>query len=339
MAVLASSNLTLMDWAQRIDPDGEIADIVEMLSQKNEILADMPWKMGNLPLGHKTTARTGLPTITARQLNSGVTPTKSTTTQFDDTCAILEAWSNVDKRVADMNGDVAKFRLSEADSFLEAMDQTMAFYLFYADPTVSPALFRGLTPRYNAISGAVNAANILSGGGSSSVNTSIWLVGWSDNTICGIFPKGSRAGLEHYDYGEVTIQAGLGVSGAVLRAYQDRFVWECGLAVRDWRFAVRICNIDTTNLVNQSSAANLITLMSRALYRIPSLTACRPVWYMNRTVRSMLDVQGLLPATASNISPFWAGRQQEALEQWRDGFRNVPIRITDALLNTEAQVV
>jgi hypothetical protein len=37
--------------------------IVEMLSQVNEILDDMLWVEGNLPTGHKTTVRTGLPSL------------------------------------------------------------------------------------------------------------------------------------------------------------------------------------------------------------------------------------------------------------------------------------
>jgi hypothetical protein len=334
--LLASNNLTLMDWAERIDPDGKTSTIVELLSQKNEILKDMVWVEGNLPTGHRTTVRTGLPTVTARLLNQGVTPTKSTSTQFDESCCILEAWSNVDKALADLNGNTSSFRLSEAEGFIEAMNQTMAYYLFYADTAVNPERFRGLTPRFNAISGAVNAQNIISGAGSGSVNTSVWLVGWSETTVHGIFPKASKAGLQHRDHGEQTTQVATGVAGGLLRVYQDQWIWNCGLAVRDWRYIVRICNIDTTNLVAESSAANLLKLMSRALYRLPSLSGVRPVFYMNRTTRSMLDVQGLNSGNA-----YYGQTQmsaQQALEQFSGGYRGVPIRVTDAILNTEATV-
>jgi len=62
MAVLSTTNLTLLDLAKRTDPDGQISSIVELLSQENEILRDMTFINGNLETGHKSTARTGIPT-------------------------------------------------------------------------------------------------------------------------------------------------------------------------------------------------------------------------------------------------------------------------------------
>ena len=52
---------TLVDWARSTDPDGAVATVAEMLAQCNEILKDMIWQEGNLPLGHKTSCRVGLP--------------------------------------------------------------------------------------------------------------------------------------------------------------------------------------------------------------------------------------------------------------------------------------
>ena len=43
----------LVDWARMTDPDGTIADIAHLLAQANDILKDMIWQEGNLPLGHK----------------------------------------------------------------------------------------------------------------------------------------------------------------------------------------------------------------------------------------------------------------------------------------------
>jgi hypothetical protein len=60
MAVLQANALTLADHAKRVDPDGKIPKIVEMLSQTNEILDDMAFVEGNLPTGHQCTIRTGL---------------------------------------------------------------------------------------------------------------------------------------------------------------------------------------------------------------------------------------------------------------------------------------
>ena len=57
MSTLATTHPTLLDVATRSDTDGKIAQIAEILNQTNEILEDAVWVEGNLPTGHKTTAR------------------------------------------------------------------------------------------------------------------------------------------------------------------------------------------------------------------------------------------------------------------------------------------
>lgn len=332
MATLASNALTLADWAKRSDPDGKTPMIVELLSQTNEILDDMLFVEGNLPTGHRLTMRTGLPTVAWKLLNQGVTPSKSTTAQVDEACGIMEAWSEVDKDIAELNGNTSSFRLSEAQAFIEAMNQEMASTLFYGNQSTAPEEFTGLSARYSSLS-AANADNIIVGGGSGADNTSIWLVCWGDKSCHGIFPKGSTAGLEHYDHGEVTIQDSTGVGTSRLRVYQDQWRWKVGVALRDWRYVVRIPNIDISDLVaNGGSQADLINLMIKATHRIPSLNTGRCAFYVNRTVMQMLDIQRRDDVAA-------AGMQYKEVDGKNEPtFRGIPIRKCDAILESEALV-
>lgn len=332
MGVLQSNCITLADWAKRIDPDGKVAAIVELLNQRNEILTDMLWKQGNLPTGHRVTVRTGLPTVAWRLLNQGVAPSKGTTAQIDEACAMMEAWSEVDKKIADLEDNVASFRLSEAVGFIEAMNQEMASTMFYGNSSVSPEEFTGLSARYSLRS-AANGQNIVSGSGSGSVNSSIWLIVWGENSVFGIFPKGSKAGLTHNDHGEVTVETTAGIAGSRMRAYQDQWTWDCGIALKDWRYAVRICNIDITNLVAKSSAADLIELMIKAVHRIPNLNEGKAVFYMNRTCFQMLDIFRRDDVVSGGGLTF-----QNVDGKIEYSFRGIPIRICDALQETEAMV-
>lgn len=334
MSTLAANVLTLADFAKRLDPSGKTSTIVELLSQNNGMLRDMLWMEGNLPTGHRTTVRTGLPNIYWRLLNQGVQPSKSTTAQVDEACGMLEAWSEVDCKLANLAGDVNQFRLSESVAFVEAMTQEFIQTFFYGNSSTAPEEFMGLSPRYSTISGATNAKNIIDGGGTQSDNSSIWLCAWGANSITGIFPKGSMAGLQHKDLGEVTVETTAGIAGSRMRAYQDQFQWDCGIALKDWRFVVRIPNIDISNLIAKSSAADLFDLMIKATHRLPSLTAGKPVFYMNRTVFQMLDIQ--------RRDDVISGGQLTYSES--DGlliprFRGIPIVVTDQLLETEARVV
>jgi len=331
MATLGTGALTLLDWAKRLDPDGMVPQIVELLSQTNEMLADMLWKEGNLPTGHRTTVRTALPTVYWRLLNQGVAPSKSTTAQIDEMTGMLEAWSEVDVDLCLLNGNTNAFRLSEAKAFLEAMNQEMASTIIYGNQGTTPEEFTGLAPRYGAISGATNADNVISAGGSSSDNTSIWLVAWGDETVCGIFPKGSKAGLVHDDYGEQTVEVTAGVAGNRMRAMQERFQWKGGIAVKDYRYAVRICNIDVSDLAG-ATPADLLTYMEQADEIIPNELG-RRAYYCNRRVARWLRNQVRASVETGGGITFenFAGKRTLT-------FGGVPIRKVDAILNTEATI-
>ncbi|BAQ93829.1 putative phage protein [uncultured Mediterranean phage uvMED] len=338
MATLSNSNLTLADWAKRSDPDGRVPIVAELLSQSNEILDDCVFKEGNLPTGERVVIRTGLPGVYWRALNQGIPSTKSTTAQIDEACGILEARSEVDKDLAMLNGNTAQFRLSEDTAFLEAMNQTQAETMFYGNPGTDPKKFLGLAPRYGDLS-ADNAVNILNAGGSGSDNASVYLVVWGDNTVYCPFPKGSKAGLTHEDLGEQTVYNS---DGTRLQAFATRYQWKNGLVVKDWRYVVRICNIDISDLLGSTgtqastTSTALIKLMARALYRIPNMAMGRAAFYMNRTVHSGLSIAAL--DKSQSVLAIQEGLSQFGTAQSYLSFLGVPLRRVDALINTEAAV-
>lgn len=331
-ATLSTAALTLMDWAKRLDPTGKIARIVEMLEQTNEILNDMLWLEGNLPTGHRTTVRTGLPAVAWRLLNGGVTPSKSQTAQLDEQCGMLEAYGEVDKDLAELNGNTSEFRLSEAVAFVEAMNQEMAGTLFYGNAGTAPEEFTGLAPRYSSLS-ANNGQNIISMAGAGADNSSIWLVVWGANTVHGIFPKGSQAGIRHTDKGLQTVVVGTGIGGAKMEAYLDHWQWKAGIALRDWRYAVRICNIDISLLVADTAGTSIkiMEAMLKAIHRIPSQQMGKPVFYMNRTILEMLDIHAM-----NRVNVYLNVGEEEGRRKVT--FRGIPLRGNDQLLETEAVV-
>lgn len=346
MATLPSraGAVTLLDFAKSLDPDGKTATVVELLTQTNAMLSDMPWIEGNLPTGHRTTVRTGLPTVVWRQLYGGVPASKSTRAQVDDACGMLEARSEVDVDLLALNGNDAAFRLSEANGFLEAMNQTMISAMLYNDTAVNPERPFGLAPRYSSLS-ASNGRNILDAGGSSTDNTSVWLVCWGADTVHGIFPKGSKAGVEHKDLGEIDAFDG---ANNRYRAMADMWKWKCGLSLRDWRYAVRIANVDISDLVGVTGTqaltarTNIIYQMMLAMNQIPFMGKGTPVFYANRKVKAYLQMMAL--DKSSNVM----GIQQAAGQFGKPGvasvdgdltFFGVPVRTVDGLLETEARVV
>ena len=329
MATLSANNPTLIDVASRLDPNLNVDKIVELLAATNPILNDMTFMEGNLPTGHKTTVRTGLPGVTWRKLYGGVQPSKSTTAQVTDSCGMLEAYAEVDKALADLNGNAAAFRLSEDKAFVEAMSQEMASTLFYGNESTEPEAFTGFAPRFNSLS-AQNGDNIVNANGASTDNTSIWLIVWGPNTCHGIYPKGSTGGVQMRDLGEVTVENVDGASGRA-QMYRSHYRWDCGLTVRDWRYIVRIANIDVSDLNTVANTKNLINWMIQAAERIPSFGAGRAAFYCNRNIREKLRL-GILEKVSSNLT-FESVAGKRVLM-----FDEIPVVRTDALLNTESVV-
>jgi len=333
MATLSVRNPTLLDLAKASDPDGKIATIVEILNETNEILEDMTWIEGNLPTGHRTTIRSGLPAPTWRKLYGGVQPNKATNVQVTDNTGMLEAYAEIDKALADLNGNTAAFRLSEDRAHIEGMNQEMADTIFFGNEDTEPEAFTGLAPRFNSLS-AENGDNIIDAGGTGSDNGSIWLVVWGPNTVHGIIPKGSTAGLQHTDKGQVTLEdASDGSNSGRMEAYRSHYRWDAGLTVRDWRYLVRICNIDRSNrTADASSGPDLPDLMFQALDLVPNLSMGRAVFYMDRRMRGFLRRQvpnatGLSTLTMENVG----GKMLNA-------FQGVPVRRVDALSADEARI-
>ena len=333
MATIGNTNLTLMDHARRLDPNGKIARITEMMNQVNEVLEDLVFVEGNTTTGHKTTLRTGLPTVAWRQINKGVQPSKSQTKQQLFSAGIIEGLGRVDEELVNIANDKAAFRLSENAPFIEAISQTMATTLFYGNVETNPERFTGLSPYYSS-STADSGENVILGGGTTTL-TSLWLVVWGEQTIHAFFPKGSKAGIEHSDKGLLKVSDSETPAGEYF-AYMDQYKTRLGLAVRDWRYAVRICNIDKTALSSagdtSDTSANLIKFMIQALNKIPSLRLGRAAWYCNKEVKTAFDIKAY---NKSNVN-----LTIQSLENGQPltRFMGIPIRRCDAILNTETVV-
>jgi len=335
MATIGATVATLSDLAQRLDPNGKIDGIVEVLNESNPIIEDVRFMEGNLPTGHRHTIRTGLPTAYWRLLNQGVPNSKSRSKQVTDSTGMLEVYAEADKKLADLNGNTAAWRLSEDRAFIESMGQEVADKMFYGDDT-NPEQFIGLTARYDGTPQSTDKTqstyNILDAGGSGSDNTSMWLVTWGEDTTFGLYPKGSKAGLQVEDLGEVTLQD---ADGNQYQGYRSHYSWDVGLVVKDWRYNVRIANIDVSDLATfgagTDNSAALIRLMIQAINRKPMVSKPGSIFYCTRTVATWLDIMAMEKNNVNLTIGDFGGRPVTM-------FRGVPIRICDELLETEAQV-
>ena len=344
MAVLGSGVDTLVDVLKQLAPDGSQLDTAEVLTEHTEILQDMTWMEGNLVTGHRDSVRTMLPEPSFRAINEGVPVTKGATTPIEETTALLEDFSQCDRELAILSGNVERYRLKQAKPHMIGFAHKMARQVFYGNVASDPKSFNGLAPRYNSGDPSVSstAANVLDAGGSGSALRSIWLVGWSEDTITGLFPKGTKGGLGHEDAtsaadgtspdGFAKGQALQDANGNLYMGYRDHWLWRCGMMVKDWRYAVRIANIDPTELtIDGATGPNLQNLMIQATELIEGTEGVRCAFYMPRLLRSYLRQQ-LVEKKNAFLSLSEQGGNSTL------SFDEIPIRRTDALNVNEAEV-
>jgi hypothetical protein len=188
----------------------------------------------------------------------------------------------------------------------------MASTVIYGSTAVNPERFTGLAPRYNTVDnhGPLRRERDRHGRDRHRQHLDLDRDLGRENHR-GIFPKGSTMGLQHTDMGLQRVQDvnQTFATGAYFWAWVDHFKWELGLQVRDWRYNVRLCNIDVSDL-QTVNAANIINGIVRGLNRLPTAgvgvsavqssdapsiqgAMGKSVIYVNRTVRTYLELQVL----------------------------------------------
>lgn len=325
---LSVENPTLLDMIKRTDPNGAIAKVVEALAKRTPLIEDMAVVEGNLPTGHRFTTRTGLPSIGWRRFNEGVAAGKSKADQIDESCGMLEGRSVVDCELAELNGNGPAFRASEDMAFLQSFHQEIETGVFYHSTKTAPEKFMGLAPRLDSLSGPYNK-QIVSSQISSSGNdqTSMYFVAWHPETVFAIYPKGSVGGLKAHDMGTQMVED---AAGNRYRAFETVWNWKFGLCVKDARYLVRLANIDTSAIVGTGKL--LIEDMIKAYHRLQDTNTGRLAIYCNRTIATYLHLQAQDSVKNSTLSIDNIGGKPITT------FLGIPIRTTDALLDTEAVV-
>jgi hypothetical protein len=331
MASLNLTDPTMLDIVRRQDPDGTIANIVEVLSKKNPILEHAVVKEGNLQTGHRFTTRNTEPALGWRRFNDGIVPSKSTTTQYDESCGMLEGFSYVDAGLAKLNGNEAAFRYSEDRAFMSALNKEAVRALIYASVSDNPEEIHGLSPRYAALAtpNVVNGATYTGTTAAGNEQSSIWFVCWGEDTTYLIYPKGMLAGIQMEDLNKQIVDAG---SSKKYTAWVTHWMWNLGLCVQDRRQIARVCNLDTTDINTVAEMALIVDAMIAAYYKIYDPSVGRLNIYTNRTIGEMLHRGAMTKASSQLTLGTYAGKPITE-------FLGYPVHILDGMLATEAPLV
>lgn len=340
MATIGNSFLNMIDALKMDSTTADVGMVAEVLARVNPILQDANMIPANMGTIHRHTIRTGLPAVAWGRIYQGIPQSKSTVQQVDDTTGYVEGLSTVATELLRIAKNPAALRLSEGQSFLEAMSQELNIGFFYHDTATTPEKIKGLAARYSSLTAGQTASQMVSAAGAGSDNTSIWFCTWGDHATSLIHPENIPGGITREDKGEQRV---LDAAGNPYYVKEELFQQHVGVAVRDWRYNARICNIDVSNVA--AGSVDLYKFMRKAYYKlqgrrvaklsgdVPSMG--RTVIYMNRDMLEALDGLATNGGSADNFTRL---RPMEIQGEEVMSYRGIPIRETDALVNTETVV-
>lgn len=339
MSALGTELVTLADVAK--SKDKKIGRVAEVLVQHNSMLNDIGYMEMNEGTIHKEDIRSELPAVYYRKANQPIPASKSTIEERTFQAAHFESKSQIDKAVAQRGGmdRVPYNRWNQAMGHLQSHSQELASLLIYGSPATANRKTAGLFDILSTLNTSEPTYNqIVDGGGTGSDNTSIIKIHWGPQSVFGVYPKGTRSGLTRTDRtkGDLLIQIeGTDENGnsGTFWGYEEDFETDHGLVVKDYRQIARVANIDTSNLVSGSSAADLMDLMISANFKIENRSIGKGAWYVNRTIEAHLYKQARITVGAGGGLTFKNVDGEEVLH-----FMGDPIRRMDAILDSEAQV-
>lgn len=326
--------VTLADVAKKGDK------VAEVLTLKNQMLKDIPYTEMNEGTVHKESIRSFLPKPVYRKANQGLAAQKTGIEERTFSATHFESRSVIEKSVAQRGGveKVAMNRWNQAQGHIQGMANEHAALAIYGSPSGEGNKDLGLADVYYTLNtGVETSKNVVDATGSGSDNTSIWMVNWNPQSIFGVYPKGTQAGLKRTDYSQggklVQIQLPDAAGNpSTYYGYDEIFELDHGLVVKDWRQAARIANIDVSNLkAGGVGAADLIDLLITASYKLDDPNGA--IIYLNRTVHAILHKQARAEVSTGGGLTFMNYGGEQVLS-----FNGMPIRIHDSILNTEAAV-
>lgn len=316
-----SGEYTLLDIKAMHDPEGNVAKVIDVLSEVNGVMQDAIWMEANDLTSHVITQALSEGAGSAGVINQGVAYEEDRVKQVREQMEIFESYSRIDERLVSKARNPEQFRAQKDAMRIRGMAKSWHTRFFYGDQSENPAAVNGLATRYNDLS----MDNVISAGGSGGDTTSIWLVQWGEDGCHLIYPRGERTMIEQEDLGRQLISDTNGVYTALVNHYMINW----GLAVADDRAVQRIANIESSGSSNIFDEDDLIT----AITNLPDPSNLeRTRIYVNRTIMAQMQI------ALKDKTNVWFDKTDGLSGAPVLTFQGIPVRLVDKLVDTETVV-
>lgn len=307
---------TLVELAKRTDPNGNSAELINILAERNPMLEEAHWERANDLNSHEFTQVIELPKGEFGRINKGIAYSAGRTKQVvEPICEIAEAYC-VDDRLLKKAPSPQEYLAQEAALHVEGMGQTAHATLLYGNRGTNPDAINGFMTRYNSLSMTDSVTN---NGGSGADVASILVVNWGRDSAYLAYPREFGDFLVEKGPSDQWIQpaAGTGYWGKVI-------TWSInmGLCIANPKNVQRICNIETTGSSNIFSDDKLIT----ALNKMDKTD--NAVIYVNKAIYTQMQIAFKNRANVNFT-------MQEAWGRPIMHFMGIPVKKCDQMLSTE----
>jgi len=314
----------------KLDDKSPLSRFAKVLSESNPILGDMPIYPSNEILGYTGTRETSLPTPVIINVGEGWDASKMEWDSFTEVISMFKDRIDVPRDVLRIQKNKAQKMRLIRQRHQEGFSQGVANHLINGSSVASPRKFDGLGIRYKT----PDASDVLSPtngdygvydmGGTGDDTTSIWLIQWAEDKICGICPQNDpHKGIRIEDMGRQYYTAENSKSNICLRTELE---WDLGLCVSDYTACARIRNVEV------SIDSMDTTLWKKVIEARNNFKGSEPVWmYCSRTILTQLDIMSV---EKQNV--FYDKNNPWGTLRLR--FRDMPIGKCDCISESETAV-
>lgn len=348
MQVNGTRALTYIDFIKGLDAKGNFDHrVINLAVRANEMLDDITVIEANNGTALETTFRTEVPKPVWTQYYGGIPSNKGSKAKLKVSCGRMGTKILIDKKMYDDAKDKDAVIADELQSAQDGMKLEMGNMLVYGLLADNPLGFNGLFKHYdkygsdddaNSAHYVLNALKAYSGttaatdDGKTSDLGSIALIGWSPNTITCFHPENHAQGGIEITPKRVTDIADPDKGGdATYEAYLQYLYWQLGLAVRDFRYGGRICNIQRDYMLTANAEKHYVELIDRLSQRVHD-SGVKQAFYMDKRMWENVCVL-FSRLTRSNAITF---QHVEARKERR--LFGIPVRIQDCMKVAESVV-
>lgn len=310
-----------------------------ILDRMTPLVKMLPMVASNNILSNIATRTDSLPIASTRRFNEGILATASKNAPINDPIAMFQDYSEVDMDLWKLQNNPNMWRSDQDMNHIEGLFQLMESMLFYGSLAQNPGSFNGLATRFNNLESYPNGdtswqPNVWNGGQTTGNVTSAWMIEFSEDSVYGIYPANSMAGLSVRDLGEVTKErpSGTGAVGGnyMYQVLRTMLSWYMGMQIADERCVQRICNINPIALSTGNFDENIFIQAKNQLPRSGETSGT--VILVNRNLKTQIDIR----ACSQKINAYTMFKPgMDVFGSPVTEFQGIPIYVAEKILNTE----